>query len=475
MLTHDWETLLDGARREALRFLRELPGREIRPLATLEELRVDLGGSLPEAPSDPETVVATLAKAADRGLLATTSGRFFGFVIGGALPASVATEWLTAAWDQCAGFHALSPAAAVAEEVAASWLLELFGLPPDASVGFVTGAQMAHFTGLAAGRHAVLRRAGWDVETDGLVGAPPLTVVVGQERHATVDRTLRFLGLGTACLREAEADGQGRMRPDALAGALRGLSGPAIVCAQVGNLNTGALDPMSEICEIAHEHGAWVHVDGAFGLWAAASPSLRRLIRGVEGADSWATDAHKWLNVPYDSGIAICAHPEAHRAAMTAINTIASYYPQGAGRERDPMDWNPELSRRARGFALWTALRSLGASGVAELVDRCSMLARRFADALAGADGVRIVNDVVLNQVLVRFGDDDDLTRRTIAAIQREGTCWMAGATWRGMQVMRISVSNWSTDEEDVDRSVDAVLRCYGRERRQVRSQLGTR
>jgi glutamate/tyrosine decarboxylase-like PLP-dependent enzyme len=465
MLTHDWQALLEGASSEALRFLRDLPAREIQAPATLEELREGLGGPLPEAPNDPKAVVAELAKAADRGLLATTSGRFFGFVIGGALPACIGAEWLTAAWDQCAGFHAIAPAAAVAEETAASWLLKLFELPPDASVGFVTGAQMAHFTGLAAGRNAVLRRAGWDVETDGLVAAPPLTVVVGRERHATVDRALRFLGLGTACLREVEADGQGRMRPDALAGALRGRCGPAIVCAQVGNINTGALDPVGEICKIAHERGAWVHVDGAFGLWAAASPSLRPLTRGVERADSWATDAHKWLNVPYDSGIAICAHPAAHRAAMTAMTGSASYFPQAAGQERDPMDWNPELSRRARGFAVWAALRSLGASGVAELVDRCCALARRFADALAGTGGVRILNGVVLNQVLVRFGDDDDLTRRVIAAVQREGTCWMGGATWRGMQVMRISVSNWSSDEEDVDRSVQAILRCYGRER----------
>jgi glutamate/tyrosine decarboxylase-like PLP-dependent enzyme len=462
MLRHDWGALLEGAKVEALEFLQGLPGREIAPSATRDELREGLGGPLPEGPSDPRAVVAELAKVADRGLLATASGRFFGFVIGGALPATVGAEWLTVAWDQCAGFYALSPAAAVAEEVAAAWLLELFGLPADASVGFVTGAQMANFTGLAAGRDAVLRRVGWDVEADGLVGAPPVTVVVGRERHATVDRALRFLGLGTAGLREVEVDGQGRMRPDALAGVLRGLPGPAIVCAQVGNLNTGALDPVGEVCEVAHAAGAWVHVDGAFGLWAAASPSLRPLTRGVERADSWATDAHKWLNVPYDCGIAICAHPAAHRAAMTGS---ASYFPQAAARERDPMDWNPELSRRARGFALWTALRSLGAAGVAELVDRCCALARRFADALAGAGGVRVLNDVVLNQILVRFGNDDELTRRVTAAVQREGTCWMAGATWRGMQVMRISVSNWSTDEQDVDRSADAVLRCWAEER----------
>jgi glutamate/tyrosine decarboxylase-like PLP-dependent enzyme len=359
MLTHDWATLLTDARREALEFLEGLPGREIQPSASLSELRESFGGPLPEGPSDPRAVVAELGKAADRGLLATAGGRFFGFVMGGALPASVGAEWLTAAWDQCPAFLALSPAAAVAEQAAASWLLDLFDLPRHASVGFVTGTQMAHFTGLAAGRNAVLRRAGWDVETDGLVGAPPVSVLAGRERHVTVDRALRFLGLGTARLREVEADEQGRMRPDALAAALRDVAQPIVVCAQVGNVNSGALDPVGEICEIAHERSAWVHVDGAFGLWAAASPSLRPLTRGMERADSWATDAHKWLNVTYDSGIAICAHPDAHRAAMTAAS--ASYFPQAG--ERDAMEWNPELGRRARGFALWAALRSLGAWG----------------------------------------------------------------------------------------------------------------
>lgn len=466
MRTHDWDTLLDGARRDALRFLRGLPSRGIQPAGTLDELRLGLGGPLPDGPSDPTTVVADLARAAEPGLLATTSGRFFGYVIGGALPAAVGAEWLTAAWDQCPGFHALSPAAAVAEEAAATWLLDLLGLPPHASVGFVTGTQMAHFAGLAAGRNAVLRRAGWDVETDGLAGAPPLTVIAGRERHATLDRALRFLGVGTASVREVEADAQGRMRPDILARELQAIPGPVIVCAQVGNINTGAFDPVGVICDLAHQRGAWVHVDGAFGLWAAASPSLRHHTSGVERADSWATDAHKWLNVTYDSGIVVCAHPEAHRAAMTAVTGGASYFPQVAGKERDPEDWNPELSRRARGFALWAVLRSLGRQGVADLVDRCCNLAGRFAAALAGTIGVSVLNDVVLNQVLVRFGDDDDLTRRVIAAVQQDGTCWMGGATWRGMQVMRISVSNWSTDEEDVDRSVEVILSCYARERR---------
>jgi glutamate/tyrosine decarboxylase-like PLP-dependent enzyme len=461
MRTHDWETLLDSVRGQALRFLEALPARKVEPSGTIDALLDGLGGPLPEEPSDPQAVVAQLAKAADQGLLASASGRFFGYVMGGAVPAAVGAEWLTAAWDQCAGFHALSPAAAVAEQVAGSWLVELLGLPSHASVGFVTGTQMAHFVGLAAARHAVLGRTGWDVETDGLGGAPPLTVAVGAERHATVDRALRFLGLGTSCLRQVEADAQGRMTPRALDELLRDLAGPALVCTQVGNVNSGAVDPVGEICEVAHDAGAWVHVDGAFGLWAAASPALRPLLRGVERADSWATDAHKWLNVPYDSGIVICADPKAHRAAMTAGG--ASYFPQ-AGK-RDPVDWNPELSRRARGFAVWAALRSLGRSGVADLVDRCCGLAQQFAASMRQTRSVRVLNEVVLNQVLVRFEDDDDLTRRVIAATQREGTCWVGGATWQRMQVMRFSVSNWSTDEEDVNRAIEAIMRCYENER----------
>jgi glutamate/tyrosine decarboxylase-like PLP-dependent enzyme len=337
----------------------------------------------------------------------------------------------------------------------------LLGLPAEVSVGFVTGVQQANFTALAAARHETLRRVGWNVEADGLAGAPRVQVLAGQERHHTIDRALRFLGLGTAAVTPVAVDRQGRMRPAALREGLRARSGPAIVCAQLGNVNTGAVDPVGEICQVAHEAGAWAHVDGAFGLWAAASPRLRPLVAGVELADSWATDAHKWLNVPYDSGLVFCAHPDAHRAAMSVR---ASYLIHGADGERDALDYNPEFSRRARGFPVYAAVRALGRRGIAELVERCCALARRFADQLAAHDAVEVLNDVVLNQVLVRFraadGDHDGHTRRVVRRVQRDGTCWMSGTTWHGQAAMRISVTNWSTDEADVDRSVAAVLRC---------------
>jgi glutamate/tyrosine decarboxylase-like PLP-dependent enzyme len=347
----------------------------------------------------------------------------------------------------------------VVEEVCGAWLSELFGLPEGISFGLVTGGQMANFTALAAARHHVLERAGWDVEADGLLGAPRVRVLAGEERHVTIDRALRFLGLGTSSLRPVPADEQGRMRPDALRSALAESSEPTIVCAQAGNVNTGAFDPLDDICDAAGD--AWVHVDGAFGMWAAASPSLRHLVRGIELADSWATDAHKWLNVPYDSGLAFCAHPGVHRAAM---GTQASYLVYSQAGERDQLDWNPEASRRARGFPIYAAIRSLGRSGVADLVDRCCAHARRFAEALAREPGVEVLADVVLNQVLVRFvdpgGDHDGRTRAVVEAVQEDGTCWLGGTTWQGKAAMRISVSNWSTTTEDVDRSVAAILRA---------------
>jgi glutamate/tyrosine decarboxylase-like PLP-dependent enzyme len=380
-------------------------------------------------------------------------------VIGGATPAALAADWLTSTWDQNTGLAFLAPAATVVEELAGVWLAELLGLPAGVSVGFVTGGQMANFTGLAAARHEVLRRVGWNVESDGLIGAPPVRVLVGEEHHSTVDRALRFLGLGTGALVPVDVDDQGRMRPESLRQRLRD-TGPAIVCVEVGNVNTGSIDPVGEICDIAHDAGAWVHVDGAFGLWAAASVRLRPLMDGVGRADSWATDAHKWLNVPYDSGLAFCAHPEAHRAAM---GIRASYLVHGTADERDPLDYNPEFSRRGRGFAVYAAIRALGRSGIAELVERCCANARRFAERLAGHDGVEVLNEVVLNQVLVRFGGDDAHTRGVVERVQREGTCWLTPTTWRGQAAMRISVSNWSTDESDVDRSVEAILRCATR------------
>ncbi|MGW1343257.1 pyridoxal phosphate-dependent decarboxylase family protein [Kribbella sp. NPDC002412] len=455
----DWEGPLGEAYERAQAYLAALPERPVGPRATAEELHAALGGALPEQPTDPQEVIAHLAKGVEEGLLPSGSGRFFGFVFGGATPAALAADWLTTVWDQNAGLYAASPAAAVVEEVAASWLVELFGLPSGTSVGFVTGAQMANFTGLAAARHAVLRQAGWDVERDGLIGAPPIRVLAGAERHDTVDRALRFLGLGTSCIVPIEVDGQGRMRADALATALQD-NGPTIVCAQVGNVNTGAIDPIAEICDLAHAAGAWVHVDAAFGLWAAVSPTLREQLEGIDKADSWATDAHKWLNVPYDSGLVLCAQPNAHRAAMSVR---ASYLIHDENGERDSLEFNPEFSRRARGFAVYAAIRALGREGIAEIVDRCHAMACRFAGSLE-AQGVAVLNDVVLNQVLVRFGDDDELTRKVVRAVQQEGTCWMSGTTWHGKAAMRISVSNWTTDEEDVDKSVAAILRCLGRE-----------
>jgi glutamate/tyrosine decarboxylase-like PLP-dependent enzyme len=360
---------------------------------------------------------------------------------------------LAAAWDQNAGLYVSSPAAAVAEEVAAGWLLDLLGLPSTAGVGFVTGGQMANASCIAAARHALLARAGWDVETSGVNGAPPLRILVGEEAHATIFASLRFLGLGARAERVA-ADGQGRMRPGALDDALAAGDGPTLVCAQVGNVNTGACDPVGELARLTREHGAWLHVDGAFGLWAAAAPARRHLVDGLAAADSWATDAHKWLNVPYDSGVAIVADP----AAQTGALGVGAAYLVASDAARDPLDFTPEFSRRARGFAVYAALRSLGRDGVADLVERCCALAQRMTERLA-AGGAEILNDVVLNQVLARFGDDAR-TDATIAAVQQDGTCWVGGTTWRGQRAMRVSVSSWATTEEDADASVDAILRC---------------
>jgi glutamate/tyrosine decarboxylase-like PLP-dependent enzyme len=395
--------------------------------------------------------------------VASAGPRYFGFVVGGSLPAALAADWLTSAWDQNACFHVMSPAASVAEEVAGRWLVELLGLPEATSVGFTSGATMASFTGLAAGRHALLARAGWDVERRGLFGAPELPVIVGDEAHATIHAALQLLGLGRDRVTRIPADEQGRMRPDALAKALEDLDRPALVVAQAGNVNTGAFDPLPPIAAAVRANGGWLHVDGAFGLWAAADPARRRLVDGLALADSWTADAHKWLNVPYDSGLAFVADPAAHHAAMTMS---ASYYVESTGAERDGYNWVPESSRRARGFTIWAALRSLGRTGVAAMVARHCSLASRFALGLDGAPGVRILNDVVLNQVLVRFDDPsgdgaagDARTDAVIAAVQADGTMWAGGTTWHGLRAMRISVSGWATGEDDVDRSVAAVRR----------------
>ena len=447
----------------ATEYLKSLPERRVGARDAVATLRARLGRPLPEQGLDPVQVIEDLARDVDGGLVASAGPRFFGFVIGGSLPAALAADWLASAWDQNASLYVASPAAAVVEEVVASWLLELFGLPATASVGLVTGGQMANFTGLAAARHAVLRRAGWDVEQDGLIGAPPIRVIVGAEVHVSVFSALRMLGLGARRVTRVPADAQGRMRADELRRVLQDSAGPTIVCAQAGNVNTGAFDPLEEISELAHARGAWLHVDGAFGLWAAASPELRHQVHGLAKADSWAADAHKWLNVPYDSGLAIVADREVHRAALTAR---ASYLVQASRSERDGFDWVPEASRRARGFALYAALRSLGRRGVTDLVERCARLARYMARALATAPGVRILNDVVLNQVLVGFDtpagvEGDAFTRAVVARVQQEGTCWLGGTRWQDQEAVRISFSNWRTTEADIDRSAAAILAAF--------------
>ena len=429
--------------------------RPVAPRVDRAALRTGFGGDLPARGAPAEQVLDELVAAARPGLVGTVGPRFFGFVIGGSLPAATAADVLTGGWDQC-GFNAvLSPAAAAVEDCAGTWLKDLLGLPSGASVGFVTGGQEANTVGLAAARHGVLARAGWDVERDGLLGAPPVRVLAGVERHATVDRSLRLLGLGTGVVEGVAADANGAIDVADLARVLgSGASGPAIVALQAGNVNTGACDDLRGAVEVARRHGAWVHVDGAFGLWAGAAPSTRRLVDGVELADSWACDGHKWLNVPYDSGFVFCADPEAHAGA---VSYTASYLVGSGAGEHLLADLALQSSRRARGFTAWAALRELGRDGVAELVERCCSLARRFADGLA-AGGAEIANEVVLNQVLVGFGDDDR-TDRVVEAVQRDGTCWLGGTTWRGRRLMRVSVSNWSTTEDDVDRSVAAVLR----------------
>lgn len=452
------ESLLNRARDHAFDFLRELPERHVGARATRAELLSALRVPLSRDGEESAAVLDALASQADRGALACAGPRYFGFVIGGSLPVSLATDWLVSTWDQNPGIYATSPLVSVIEDVAREYLLDLFDLPRDSGLGFVTGCQMANFTGLAAARHGMLRRIGWNVEEEGLIGAPRINLVASAESHVTIDVSLRYLGLGTRHLLRVETDDQGRMRADRLRRLLDNLSGPTIICAQAGNVNTGAFDPLREIGEIAKEHNAWLHVDGAFGLWARASKRFAHLADGIELADSWATDAHKWLNVPYDCGVAIVRHAADHRASMTST---AAYLVQTSGVERDAVDWVPEFSRRARGVPVYAVLRNLGTRGVEELIDRCSILAAQMADALRSAPGVEILNDVVLNQVLVRFGDDDELTRAVVTGVQNEGTCWLGGTTWQDKAAMRVSVSNWATTEADIERSAAAILKVW--------------
>jgi len=445
----------------ARRYIAVRGERPVWPQTTLAEVRAALGQPLPDGPVDPAAVVDALARNAEPGLVTTTGPRYFGFVTGGALPATIAAEWLTTAWDQNAGLYVMSPSASVVEETAGRWLIDLLGLRPECSVGFVTGCHMANFTGLAAARHELLRRSGWDVEADGMQAAPRLRVIVGEEVHVSTIGSLRLLGFGSRELVRIPVDDQGRMNPDALAVALRSPEGPTIVCAQAGNVNSGAFDPLDAIADLTEARGAWLHVDGAFGIWAAASGALRHHVRGLDRADSCATDAHKWLNVPYDSGLVFTRHPAAHRATMSMS---AAYLTRSPEEPREPMDWTPESSRRARGFSVYAALASLGRRGVADLVDRCCRLARRFADRLREEPAVQILNDVVLNQVLVRIAppgaDADAVTREALRLVQEERICWLGGSNWHGMEAMRISVSNWSTTDDDINRSADSIVRA---------------
>lgn len=446
------ELLADTAARAA-RYINQINERRVPPSAENVARLKRLGGPLPDGPTDPAEVLALLDDIASPATVATTGGRYFGFVIGGTLPAALAANWLAGAWDQNAAMKVMAPGAAEIEEIVREWSLDLLGLPSNSGAGFVTCTTMANFSGLAAARSALLQRSGWNVEEDGLFDAPPIRVVVGQEVHVSVLRALTMLGLGRSRVITVPADDQGRMRPDSLPV----LDGQTVVCIQAGNVNTGAFDPAKEICARARDAGAWVHVDGAFGLWGALSPLYAPLLDGVSAADSWAIDCHKWLNVPYDSGIVVVREPEHLRRALSAGS--AAYLTQSAGRE--PWQYTPDASRRARGIELWAAMRSLGKSGLREMIERNCRQAQRFAQLLRDA-GFVILNDVVLNQVLVSFGTPEE-TRRVIAGIQADGTCWCGGTVWQGHTAMRISVSCWATTDDDVERSVEAMIRIANR------------
>jgi glutamate/tyrosine decarboxylase-like PLP-dependent enzyme len=443
-------SLLRDAAERAANYLESVGKRAVVPSAAALTALQRLDEALPAHGSDAQQTLALLDELVSPATMAMAGPRFFGFVIGGSLPAALAASWLAATWDQNAAFNSVTPGVARLEQTALRWLNELFDLPPDTAAGFVTGATVANFTALAAARHAVLARVGWNVEADGLFGAPQITVIAADEAHPTLLKSLGMLGLGRARIVRVADDGQGRMRPDALPE----ISGPSILCLQAGNVNTGAFDPFGPLIERAHRAGAWVHVDGAFGMWAKAAPSLRHLVEGMEAADSWATDAHKWLNVPYDSGLAFVRDPHALKAAMAIT---AEYLPQ-AGAERNPSDFTPELSRRARGVEVWAALHALGRSGIAEMIERNCRQARRFAAGLR-AKGYAVLNDVVLNQVLVSFGEAER-TRRVVTRLQSDGTCWCGITVWQGHTAMRISVSNWSTGDRDVEQSLEAMLRA---------------
>jgi glutamate/tyrosine decarboxylase-like PLP-dependent enzyme len=441
--------LLEEAAQRAITYLNGLETRSVAPTPEAIAALSGFDEPTPEASADPRAVLALLDRLGSPATMAMAGPRFFGFVIGGALPVTLAANWLAGAWDQNTGLYAPTPGTAHLEQVALRWLLDLLGLPPASAGAFVTGATMANFSGLAAARHAVLKRAGWNVEADGLFGAPPITVIAGAEAHPTLFKSLGMLGLGRSRVAKIPVDGQGRLRADRLPA----ISGPTIVCAQAGNINTGAFDPFAEICAWAHAAGAWVHVDGAFGLWALTVPELAHVTQGLAEADSWATDFHKWLNVPYDSGLAVVRDCDALQAAMA----ITAEYLPTANVNRNPSDFTPELSRRARGVEVWAALKTLGRQGVSEMIARNCRQARRFAEGLRAA-GFNVPNEVVLNQVLVEFGDPAT-TNRVVAALQKDGAIWAGGTVWQGHTAMRLSVCSWATTDEDVEQSLAAMIR----------------
>lgn len=466
MRTPDWRPTLQVAHDAALDWLEHLPERPIRPDKSYQEMLEVFSGPLPEVGEPGERVVASLAEAARPGLMAMNHARFFGWVIGGAMPAGVATDWLVAAWDQNTAMGEPTPAMSAMEAVTAGWLLDLLDLPRSASVGFVTGGQVANLVCLAAARERVLAAAGWEVAADGLFGAPPVTVLVGDHVHHTVGKALRILGLGEGRAVRVPTDANARMRVDALRSALAAATGPTIVCAQGGEINTGGVDPIAEIADVVAEHRrtspVWLHVDGAVGLFARSSPRFAPLLRGLEQADSWSTDAHKWLNTPYDCGIAIVADADAHRRAMTLH---ADYLP-AIGSARDPIDWNPEMSRRSRAAPVYATIRQLGRSGIAEMVERDCAIARRIADGLRAVAGVEVLNDVQLNQVLVRFRDpagvdDDAHTMTVLGRVQESGLAYPTPTTWNGGRAVRISVCNWSIEESDADLTVMTLVKAH--------------
>lgn len=453
------QPLLERTARHAAAFVDSLDARRIAPAAGLDDLRAALGRPLADGPMAAEQVIEDLVRDAGAGIMASGSGRFFGWVIGGALPAALAADWLTAAWDQNAASYACSPAEAVVEEVCGAWLKDLLGLPEGASFGLVTGCQLAHVTALAAARHQLLAARGVDVEREGLAGTPPIRLLTTEQRHGSLVRAVRLLGLGDRAIEIVPHDRGGRMDPTAVRDALgKRPEAPAIVCLQAGDINTGIFDPFADVIPCAHEAGAWVHVDGAFGLWAAASERYRHLLAGAEHADSWATDAHKWLNVPFDCGLVFCAHPLAHAAGL-AIDEGYLVAPEGDAR--DQKSWNPEWSRRGRGFAVYAAIRSLGRQGIAEIVDRCCLCAGRLVAEIGVLPGVEVLAELVLNQGLVRFldpaGDHDGRTDEVIRRIQAAGVAWFGPTTWHGSRAMRISVVNWRTSDSDVDRTIASV------------------